>query len=283
MDTLLGRDTKIPAQYSPHVLHKVSRSSSRKAFLENSEAARIIFEMNGFDLWRCYELIWVDKDHIPEACVLEFRYDAQSEFILESKSLKIYLSSLRRRTFEDKQELIETISYDIGSLLKTEIAIRVFEVDNCTQLTRCHGICLDEKKKKNKDYILSELPEKIFYRRCDYIMRSDTNVNVEEILYTNTFQSKCPITEQPDLATVTVHYTGVELDKEAFAIYLNSFADQINFHESCIEQIFVDISTKYTSALLVYGNYTRRGGIEINPYRANYLINDACVNRRARQ
>ncbi|AWD32935.1 NADPH-dependent 7-cyano-7-deazaguanine reductase [Candidatus Fokinia solitaria] len=281
MDTFLGKNTKIPTQYAPYVLCKIPREFSRKTFIDSQSS---VSKMHGFDLWRCYELIWLDSYHIPEACVLEFKYDAQSEYLLESKSAKIYLSSLRNRTFRDRDELSITISDDLSSALETTINVRIFDIDSYLQPVKRQGICLDTKTKELEELSMAALAKDTFHRRMDYVTHCNSTTNVDDVMYTNTFRCNCPITEQPDLATVTIHYTGIELNKSALSIYLNSFEKQSGFHEFSIERILLDITLKYeASNVMVYGNYMRRGGIEINPYRANYLIDSHHISRTLRQ
>ncbi|MDZ5762410.1 NADPH-dependent 7-cyano-7-deazaguanine reductase [Candidatus Cyrtobacter comes] len=227
--------------YNPGLLRVVERVSSDLLF--------------GVDVWNLYELYWLDISGKPCVHVGRLSYDSRSKYILESKSVKLYLMSLNEHKFSSTQEAKETIVRDIEGLLNTQIEVEISELVNIERGLAIDGVCIDGVS-------ISDV-------YGDGI-KCFPDVYIKESLYSDVLKSNCPVTMQPDYGSLLIEYHGQKIDRSSLLFYITSLRNKNKFHEDCIqeicERILVDCKPEY---LAVLGMYNRRGGIDINPIRSN--------------
>jgi len=249
--SVLGKSVSYPENYDPSLLYRIPRPAKTESV-----------SWFGFDRWVAYELTWIGKEGCPQCCALELLVPASSNFIVESKSLKLYLGSFAQEVFDDSSKILETIHQDLALLLETnELGVNRLEISitKDLQISRAPGLSIDSTHTSCSDY---QSPSKELL-----ITHPDS---VHEILHSNMFRSLCPVTGQPDYAGVIVEYKGRRLNHDSLLRYLVSFRHHPGFHETCCEKIFEDILSACCPEELTVGCFfTRRGGIEINPVRSN--------------
>jgi len=260
-DTLLGKATVYPAVYSPGVLQGISRSEGRA--LLSVDDRRLPF--SGADLWTLYELSWLDQNGKPHVGIGEISIPCDSPFIVESKSLKLYLNSLNEHGFSSTTDVLATLTADLGAVCGAPVSAEIFTVDDYTEkgLRNMPGICLDRADVDCNDSPANSNPNPSLLS----LLNGDEIV--EETLYSHLLKSNCPVTGQPDWASVQIHYCGRKINRQGLLAYIVSFRHHKAFHEQCVEQIFMDIYSRCgPEQLTVIARYTRRGGIDINPLRS---------------
>ena len=270
----LGKATIYKNSYDNSLLYSIKRNETRT---DLNIAGALPFK--GFDVWNCYELSWLDKYNKPVVRFLRLFIPCDSPSIVESKSLKLYLNSFSDTVFDHEGLVKETILRDISDKAGDEIIVEILKLDqlNHTTLSSFDGICLDdlELHVSNFDHDAKLLK-----------LDNNDNTETEEILYTNLFKSNCPVTNQPDWASVQISYKGRKIDHPSLLRYIISFRNHNEFHENCVERIFVDIMNLSSPArLTVQAKYTRRGGIDINPIRStlDLIATDINILRDVRQ
>lgn len=239
--------------YNPEFLQKIPRSLGRASLNYTS--------FFGYDLWRCYEFSYLDLKGIPQNYILILKVDASSPYIVESKSLKLYLFSFSQTKFANKEDVIATIDKDLLDKLETKVVVKLYALNDLSNLTTYIN---------NSALIDLESIDTISdYEVNPKLLQIDSSHIVTEALYTNMVKTLCPVTSQPDYATVFIEYTGPKIDRGSLLKYFISFRLHQGFHEQCIELIFNDLM-QYTKcqSLKICGNFTRRGGIDINPIRS---------------
>lgn len=246
----LGRQTPSPETYDPSVLYPIPRGGSRPG-------------MHGFDLWRAYELSWLDKRGKPEAAVLQLVYPLASRNIVESKSLKLYLHGIANTIFAGREELLGTIRGDLEAILAAPwVHVSLLADRQGPPPDWVHdlpGVCIDGLD-------IGEFPD-----RPDPGILTVQEDRKTESLNSHLLKTFCPITGQPDWASVLVEYRGKGIDRASLLRYLCSYRSHRGFSEECCERIFQDIGKACSpEALAVSCFYTRRGGIDINPVRSSY-------------
>ena len=240
--TQLGKKSNYSTTYDPELLVAIPRQPCN-------------FPQSGYDIWRAYEVSWLGYDQKPHIETLVLQYSAQSPNIVESKSLKLYLNSLNFAVFNTQQDFIETVKHDLSKALSTEVIVSIDTVMARSTLT---GICIDTEQATTNKYTQPN----------SEMLTTTQNGMTSAVLYSNLFRSCCPVTAQPDWATIHISYSGPDIDKAALLSYLLSFRNHAGFHESCISRIFDDIyQVLEPKQLTVKGFFTRRGGIDINPCR----------------
>jgi 7-cyano-7-deazaguanine reductase len=222
-------------------------------------AAELPFQ--GWDIWNAYELSWLDTRGKPLVACAEFWMPATSPNIIESKSFKLYLNSLNQQRFADSDELRMTLQRDLQQCLGAELEVNL-------QLPEYWG---ESEEGPQVGCCLDELPVAIeHYLPAPELLRLQSEQVVSERLFSRLLRSRCPVTGQPDWATVQIDYTGAAIDRAGLLAYIVSFRQHQDFHEQCIERIFADIMQRCApQRLSVYGRYLRRGGLDINPYRSS--------------
>jgi 7-cyano-7-deazaguanine reductase len=258
---LLGKYTPVVDVYSPELLYPIARATAREALgLEEK------LPFHGADLWHAYELSWLDGTGKPVARVGRFTVPVSSPSIVESKSFKLYLNSLNNTRFDDQAAARRCMERDISAAAGAQISLELFEVDDPVLAGQAvKGINLDNCEPAGT---ASEPAAEMLLVATDEIR--------EERLYSHLLRSLCPVTGQPDWATLWIHYRGAALNHSALLAYIISYRAHQEFHEQCVERMFLDISSRCQPEFLhIQAFYTRRGGLDINPFRST------CENARA--
>lgn len=260
IDTPLGKDVDYSDQYDSSLLVGIPRSVAREAF---SLGAKLPFI--GVDIWNCYEVSWLNQNGKPCVKIVQLIVPADSENIIESKSLKLYLNSFYGTKFSDENQVKHLIEKDCSAVLKKDIEVRMHD------LKEFEGQALSSLKGQNIDDADIEFSE--YKVNPEFLKLAEDKTIVEEILNSNLLKSNCLVTNQPDWASVQISYRGRKIDHESLLRYIVSFRCHNGFHEQCVERIFLDIMQHCApEQLTVHAKYTRRGGIDINPYRTNSAL-----------
>ena len=256
-------------RYAPHLLSPVSRQPQRE---EIGIKAPLPFW--GVDIWTAYELSWINPQGKPQIAIATLYFPADSPQLIESKSLKHYLNSLNQASFEDVRSVQKILEQDLSgaSGSPVEVLLKSPEVFGQEQITVLPGESLDLLEVDIRDYRVNP----------DFLGAGAAEV--EETLVSNLLKTNCPITGQPDWAAVQIRYQGPRMDRAGLLRYLVSYRQHEDFHENCVERIFMDLRRRCRpEKLTVYARYTRRGGIDINPYRTNFEKTRPVHSRTARQ
>ena len=254
-ELLLGRRTPVVDAYSPELLYPIPRAHARRE-LGLAEPA----PFTGVDVWYAYELSWLDPRGKPVVRVGCLTVPANSPVMVESKSLKLYLNSLNNTRLDSDRAASELIRRDIGAVVGSAVELVLFEPDDPALAGASpRGVCLDP--------LPVTVPEG--GPRPELVAMTDGEV-LEEQLYSHLLRSLCPVTGQPDWATVWVHYRGRPVDHRALLRYILAYRQHQAFHEQCVEQMYRDIhATCEPEYLAVQALYTRRGGLDISPLRCS--------------
>ena len=260
-DTPLGKVVDYPSTYAPQLLFAIPREDGR-AELDFERGAQNVLPFTGEDLWTAYEISGCDKRGKPWVAVGEFSLPCESPSIIESKSLKLYLNSLNQHRFSSWHAARQTIADDLSRVAGSTINVQLFSIDDYARrgLTVFRGQCLDELDVACEVY--QPDPRLLSFS-------GDVDARVDETLYSHLMKSNCPVTGQPDWATIYVRYSGQPICHASLLRYLVSYREHQGFHEHCVEKVFLDIlKHSQPSRLMVSARYTRRGGLDINPTRS---------------
>ena len=251
-DSLLGREIAYPRHYDPSLLFPIPRAAARA---ELGLGVDLPFE--GVDRWHAYELSWLDANGKPHVATATVTVPASSPNLVESKSLKLYLNSYNATRFDDAEAVRSRIAADLarsaGADVRVEFGLPPFAADdgNAASIDAL-DVAIDRYGPPDAT-----------------LLAADGNHLVEETLRSDLLKSNCPVTGQPDWAGMRIAYRGPRIDRAGLLRYLVSFRDHAEFHEQCVERIFVDVLARCRpQALSVEARYTRRGGLDINPWRA---------------
>lgn len=251
VDSQLGKKTEYKDQYDPSLLFPIPRAEKRKEIGVSSN-----LPFHGKDIWFGYELSWLNAKGKPVVSLAVFSFPCESSHIIESKSFKLYLNSFNQTKFKSREEVLKTLSDDLSKGCGKPVNVEFIET---LPHDSFKGICLDSLDIEIDTY---QLDAGFLKLGEDY---------VQESLYTNLFKSNCLVTGQPDWASVFIHYQGPHIDHEGLLKYLISYRQHLEFHEQCIERIYTDlIRVCKCEKLTVFGKFTRRGGLDINPFRSNF-------------
>ena len=251
----LGRAATYAERYDPGLLFAVERAPQRAALGLGAD-----LPFRGADVWTAYEASWIDGEGKPQVAIATFVVPADSPRLVESKSVKLYLTSFNQTRFASASEVMAAIARDLSSATGATVAVKLtlprdFATLHHAELT---GDCLDELPLTVERYELS--PESL----------EAAGPAVAEALHSDLFRSVCPVTGQPDYASVQLAYRGARIDRAGLLAYLVSVRRHPGFHEHCVERIFIDVWRRCRpEALTVHARFTRRGGIDINPYRTS--------------
>tara|TARA_R110002110_G_scaffold66978_1_gene183093 strand:+ start:193805 stop:194500 length:696 start_codon:yes stop_codon:yes gene_type:complete len=218
--------------------------------------------MYGVDVWHAYELSWLDAQGKPVARVGRFEIPATSPGMVESKSFKLYLNSLNSTRFDAEQDAVDVITRDISSVVGAPVTLQVFAVDDLRLAgVQLAGECIDALL----------MPDAPSAQPSASLLRLHGQSEVaDEQLYSHLLRSLCPVTGQPDWASVWIHYGGATIDRQSLLHYLVSYRQHQEFHEQCVERMFDHIQSACNPRFLsVQACYTRRGGLDINPFRSS--------------
>lgn len=265
----LGKIADYDQSYNPNRLYPIPRAEKRKEIGIEPDA----LPFYGFDCWNHYEVSWLNEKGKPIVATAEIYYDCSSPLIVESKSLKLYFNSLNNSKFKSIDELAKIIKNDLQLAIKTEVSVVINQIGHTKSTPvqeKFHGECIDNIDIECTKYTVDP----------SYLATSDEEP-VEETLYSDLLKSNCLVTNQPDWASIQIIYKGNKISREGLLKYLVSFRNHNEFHEQCIERIFVDIMKHCKpSELSIYGRYTRRGGIDINPFRSTKNVSFKDMNYR---
>jgi len=265
----LGHATGYPDTYDPAQLFPVPRAAQRAAL-----GLGAILPFAGSDLWTAYELTWLDPNGKPDVAIATIEVPATSPAIVESKSMKLYLGSFAQTSFENADQVTATIARDLAGATGTAARVALSRPDAFPnqRIDALDGESLDS------------LPVDCTRYDVDPTTLAAHDRISEEALTTDLFRSVCPITGQPDIASVRIAYRGPQIDRAGLLRYLVSYRRHAGFHEHCVERIFVDILSRCAcERLTVYARFMRRGGIDINPFRTNAVLPPPPNVRTARQ
>lgn len=215
----------------------------------------------GTDTWNAWELTWLGRGGRPVAATAEFRVPAESTSIIESKSLKLYLNSFSMSEFDSTARVAATLASDLSACAGSEVGVDVTEVTKTEGrgVSRLAGACLDSLEIECNAWDVSAA-----------LLEADYEQIVTEDLHTHLLRSLCPVTGQPDVGSLQISYRGPRIDRAALLQYIVSFRQHQDFHEACIERMFVDLASRCApEKLTIHARYQRRGGIDINPFRTN--------------
>lgn len=252
----LGKKSAYDETYNPSRLYPIPRAGKRQEI--GVDPTQLPF--HGFDCWNHYEVSWLNAKGKPMVAIAEIFYDCSSPNIIESKSLKLYFNSFNNTRIQSVSELENTIKKDLQERVGTEVWVTIHLLEAASQFAvqqPLMGESLDHLDVECSVYLVAPS------------FLSVTEEIVEETLYSNLLKSNCLVTNQPDWGSVEIAYKGKKINREGLLKYLVSYRNHNEFHEQCIERIFVDIMNYCKpEKLTVYGRYTRRGGLDINPYRS---------------
>jgi 7-cyano-7-deazaguanine reductase len=251
----LGQKSEYQSYYNAEVLFPIPRARKRMEIGIDPEC----LPFNGFDIWNHYEVSWLNSKGKPIVATAELIYDCHSHNIVESKSLKLYFNTLNNTPFNSINEVEKLINKDLSHCVQSNVAVKIRKIGE-TQPVPVQdsflGECIDDL----------DIGCSIYSVEPSFLTVSPEEV--EETLYSDLLKSNCLVTYQPDWGSIWIHYQGAKINREGLLRYIVSFRNHNEFHEQCIERIFVDILTYCNpKKLTVYGRYTRRGGLDINPYR----------------
>ncbi|WP_192889253.1 NADPH-dependent 7-cyano-7-deazaguanine reductase QueF [Vibrio bathopelagicus] len=267
----LGQKTEYSNQYDASLLQPVPRSLNRDDLALDGDLPFV-----GHDIWTMYELSWLNTNGLPQVAVGEVFIPATSPNLIESKSFKLYLNSYNQTQFESWDQVTERLTQDLSACAGETVIVHVNSVTDYTNqpIVTMEGDCID-----NQDIQITS-----YDFEASLLEGAAGEKNVEETLHSHLLKSNCLITNQPDWGSVEIAYSGKQIDREALLRYLVSFREHNEFHEQCVERIFTDIM-KYCapSKLTVFARYTRRGGLDINPYRSTEQDRPSHNERMARQ
>lgn len=251
-DLRLGRQQAYVAEYDAGLLQTVPRALSREALRPEP--------FYGLDLWTGYELSWLDGNGKPQVAIAEFSVPSHSPNLIESKSFKYYLNSLNQTRFDSVQAVQEVLQRDLSAAAgESSVTVTLYSLSAfAQQRARAQdlGQCIDDLPLG----LVSDQPDVSVLQQGP---RSDG------VWLSHLFKSNCPVTGQPDWASIWIGHRGLQLDPASLLTYLISYRQHDDFHENCVERIFTDLSRfAQPEDLWVYARYTRRGGLDINPFRS---------------
>ena len=267
-DIPLGRETLYPKAFDPGLLFAIPRNQARQS-LGIGQTAPFV----GYDEWTLYELSWLDASGSPQVSIGLLRIPADSEFIVESKSLKLYTNSLYYQRFKSAAALVDRVRQDLNKLLKAHVRLELLKTSDALSLSDNRGYqSIDHFAIRPSDHPDTGL------------LKGQPLSDGISHFKTERFRSLCPVTAQPDWASIYIQLQGVEINAANLAQYLAGYSEHQGFHESCVERIYMELNEHLApTELSVAARYTRRGGIDINPVRASSEQFLAMPGRELRQ
>ncbi|MHA6846001.1 NADPH-dependent 7-cyano-7-deazaguanine reductase QueF [Ralstonia syzygii] len=256
----LGKVSAYKTQYDPSLLFPIPRQAKRD---EIGLAAGSALPFFGVDLWNLYELSWLNLKGKPQVAIGTVIVPADSPNLVESKSFKLYLNSFNQTKVASSEALQQLIHHDLSEACGAPVQVRIVprEEFGRQKMGELEGLSLDRLD-----------IETDIYQPTPGLLHADLDESpVEEVLVSHLLKSNCLVTGQPDWGSVQIRYVGAPINQEGLLKYLVSFREHNEFHEQCVERIFMDIQHQCQPVkLAVYARYTRRGGLDINPFRTNF-------------
>ena len=270
-DLSLGKQVDYEFEYNPDLLQGVPRSLSR----DTLDLANSSLPFDGIDTWTGYELSWLNLKGKPNVAILECHVPITSENLIESKSFKLYLNSFNQTKFASAEDVRQVLQADLSACAGEPVEVKLIlpEQFSSLQFQEFNGTLLDSLDVEIDQYSPN----------TQYLTVAKNETGVQETLVSHLLKSNCLITSQPDWASIQIRYEGKAIEHEGLLKYLISFRQHNEFHEQCVERIYNDIMKHcQPDKLTVCARYTRRGGLDINPFRSNYEAPYA-NHRQARQ
>ena len=267
----LGKQTPYIDQYDASLLFPIPRAVKRA---ELGLGEQLLFF--GADMWTVFELSWLNPRGKPQVALAHITVPCESPYIVESKSFKLYLNSFNNTRFADAREVRERLRADLNAVVGAGVGVKTLgpELFDQEPVHELDGLNLDRLDIECQHY--TPAPELLFADHEEPL--------VTETLVSNLLKSNCLVTGQPDWGSVQISYAGAPIDQEGLLQYIVSFRNHNEFHEQCVERIFMDIWTRCRPLKLsVYARYTRRGGLDINPFRTSFPQALPANTRMARQ
>jgi 7-cyano-7-deazaguanine reductase len=267
-NSLLGKAVPYADQYDASLLYPIARLPKRQEIgLSTKEGATLPFM--GADLWTAYELSWLNLRGKPQVALAHVTVPCETPNIIESKSFKLYLNSFNNTKFADAAEVLARLRADLGEAAwrgagrTGSVGVQLIAPEQFDQqpIHELDGVNLDRLEVECTQY--TPAPE--------LLTAAFDEQPVSEVLTSNLLKSNCLVTGQPDWASVQISYSGPQIDQGRLLQYLVSFRNHNEFHEQCVERIYMDLWTRCKPAkLAVYARYTRRGGLDISPWRTSH-------------
>jgi len=270
-DLSLGKQVDYEFEYNPDLLQGVPRSLSRDTL--NLSGSGLPFD--GIDTWTGYELSWLNLKGKPNVAILECHVPITSKNLIESKSFKLYLNSFNQTKFASAEDVRQVLQADLSACAGEPVEVKLIlpEQFSSLQFQEFNGTLLDSLDVEIDQYSPN----------TQYLTVAKNETGIQETLVSHLLKSNCLITSQPDWASIQIRYEGKAIEHEGLLKYLISFRQHNEFHEQCVERIYNDIMQHcQPDKLTVCARYTRRGGLDINPFRSNYEAPYA-NHRQARQ
>ena len=255
----LGQKTEYASQYDRTLLQPVPRALNRDGLGITQNQPFTI----GADIWTAYEISWLNEKGLPQVAIADIYLDYQSQNLIESKSFKLYLNSFNQSKFADFNAVQQTMQRDLSECAQGDVKVRLnpVAVYDSQKIDHLQGDSIDEQDIEITSYEFN----------ADWLKDCVSDEIVEEKLVSHLLKSNCLITNQHDWGTLHIHYAGKKIDHEKLLRYVVSFRQHNEFHEQCVERIFCDLMHyAKPEKLTVYARYTRRGGLDINPFRSNF-------------
>lgn len=258
--TELGKETCYSDSYDANLLCPIPRVKARQ-----SAQAPESLPFVGVDVWTAYELSWLNLDGLPQIAIVEFIVPCDSDSIVESKSFKLYLNSFIQTKFSSMEEVESHLVKDLSAATGSIVEVTLYELgeyQGIQPISEPQGVCID----RQPVVIDSYTPDAS-------LLRTEANGSINETLYSHLLKTNCPVTDQPDWASIYIFYQGNKIDQAGLLKYIVSYRQHQDFHEQCVEQIFLDIMSACSpTQLSVYARYMRRGGLDINPFRSTHSL-----------
>ncbi len=273
----LGQPTRYAEHYDAALLYPLARAGARRR-LGLTGALPFL----GADLWSAFELSWLNPRGKPQVALAQFTIACESTHIIESKSLKLYLNSFNGTRFADAAQVQATLRADLteavwrGGVAQGGVGVKLIAAEQFDRapVVELAGVNLDRLDLDCDRY--TPAPE--------LLGAAFDEAPVTEVLSSRLLRSNCPVTGQPDWGSVQISYFGPQIDQAGLLRYIVSFREHAGFHEDCVERMFMDIQARCRPhKLSVYARYTRRGGLDINPFRSSFAQALPANVRHARQ
>jgi 7-cyano-7-deazaguanine reductase len=268
----LGKFTTYTSSYCPDLLYPISRASYRHELAPS----------HGYDLWRCYEFSWLEPKRPPQVGIVEFVIPSHSSYIVESKSVKLYLGSFAQSLFQNREEVEKTIEKDLSSLTecrRLHVSLWLPHQWQRFYPSEPQGVLIDTHETGCAHFQVN--PDLLTLAD-----EEDSKIDEKRFYYSNLLRSLCPVTGQPDWGSVEIAVVGRQLTPSSLLQYIVSYREHQGFHEQCCEMIFTHLSSLTRPRFLsVQCAFTRRGGIDITPFRSTQevFLSERDFGRRVRQ
>lgn len=266
-DAPLGKESQYPSQYDASLLFPIARSQGRDLL-----GIHQVLPFSGVDNWTAYEISWLDKNGKPKVAIGYFSFPCDSPNLVESKSFKLYLNSFNLSRFDSQNDIEQLMVTDLSAICGAQVKLNLLPLDNAV-------------------HVVTPWPHESIDQQPLLTLAKEPDVNLLEVgdaqvsakLQTHLFRSLCPVTAQPDWASIRIEYHGLEINKASLLTYLVSYRQHQGFHEQCVEQMFQDLAhVTQADSLLVGARFLRRGGLDINPVRMKgvFDVNEGRLSRQ---